>query len=266
MQSTYAAFVDRMISLYEGKYGWDKSDPGGPTNFGITCYDLAQHRGQKMTSMSKWAPLVKAMPLKEAEDIYATKYAVGIKYDNLPAGSDACMMDYAVNSGVSRAVLVARTMLGVEAAGMSAELVAAINKYPVEKFVKTMNAERLSFMQRIKGGSLWRVYHNGWTSRVNDLTAYCLKIAGHPDVAPASAPYLGSVPAPKATAVPAKAPIASTSAGAIVAPIAGLGAGLPWYVLVGAVVLIVIAGVAYSMFENAKANATNNTVVLPTGA
>ena len=40
--NTYSAFVGGiMIPKYEGGYGWDKADPGGPTKYGITCFDLA---------------------------------------------------------------------------------------------------------------------------------------------------------------------------------------------------------------------------------
>ena len=64
------------------------SDPGGPTNFGITCYDLAEERHQTMTSMVAWAPVVRAMPLSEGEIIYATKYATACRFNALNAGSD----------------------------------------------------------------------------------------------------------------------------------------------------------------------------------
>ena len=63
----YQPFVERMIQRYEGGYGWDAADPGGPTKYGITCYDLAEHRHQTVTSMAAWAPLVKAMTLDEAD-------------------------------------------------------------------------------------------------------------------------------------------------------------------------------------------------------
>ena len=75
MEENYSAFCSRMIKKYEGGYCWDKGDPGGPTKYGITCYDLAEHRGRKMSSMSTWAPIVRSMPLSEAEEIYAKKYA-----------------------------------------------------------------------------------------------------------------------------------------------------------------------------------------------
>ena len=55
----YRPFVERMINRYEGGYGWNRSDPGGPTKDGITCYDLAEHRHQVMDSMVRWAPIVR---------------------------------------------------------------------------------------------------------------------------------------------------------------------------------------------------------------
>ena len=52
-QLTYLPFTARMINRYEGGYGWNRADPGGPTKYGITCYDLAEHRGLKMDSMAR---------------------------------------------------------------------------------------------------------------------------------------------------------------------------------------------------------------------
>lgn len=266
MQSTYNAFVDRMITMYEGKYGWSKSDPGGPTKYGITCFDLAQHRHQTMTSMTTWAPIVQAMPLSEAEEIYADKYATGICYNALPAGVDACMMDYAVNSGVSRAVLVARAITGVKTLGMTYELVTAISKMPAETFIRRMCAERLAFMKRIKGGSLWKVYGRGWTSRVTDLTTYCLRLAGINAVLTPT-PYLaGADVMPKATSAPVAVPTLPSAAAVVGAPLATATAGLPWYVIAGSVVAIVAGGVAYTWWDHARSAHENATVVVPTGA
>jgi lysozyme family protein len=73
---------------YEGNYCWDKGDSGGPTKFGITCYDYAAYKHQKMNSMSAWAPKVRAMTLPEAEDIYITKYATKTRFYELNSGKD----------------------------------------------------------------------------------------------------------------------------------------------------------------------------------
>jgi hypothetical protein len=94
MEENYSAFCDRMIKKYEGGYGWDKGDSGGPTKFGITCYDLAAHRGQKMDSMKRWAPIVYAMAAVVKDTISGNVYlayndAGAIATANLTAGTIA---------------------------------------------------------------------------------------------------------------------------------------------------------------------------------
>src|SRR5215472_2184254 len=70
------------------RYGWDKSDPGGPTKYGITCYDLAEFMHEKMDRMARWAPIVNAMTLATADQIYQQKYAVQCDFNDLMAGAD----------------------------------------------------------------------------------------------------------------------------------------------------------------------------------
>ena len=194
--ATYEPFVSRMINRYEGGYCWDAGDPGGPTKYGVTCFDLAAHRGQKMTSMAAWAPIVRAMTLAEAEEIYRTRYAAPMRYNELPAGADAVVMDYGVNSGVGRSIPVAARVCGVHSPAnrMSDELVAAINKMDPDKFINAMDAERLAFLH---GLSSWRRFGGGWGSRVADLTTYCHHIAHEsPHTAPAGVD-LSKVATPK---------------------------------------------------------------------
>jgi lysozyme family protein len=198
MQSDYKAFVDRMIGRYEGGYGWDRADPGGPTKYGITCYDLAAHRGEKMTSMATWAPTVQAMPLAEAEDIYGSKYATLCRFDELGPGKDCALFDELVNSG-ARIVPVCRRLLNVPGgARLDDGLLAAINAAPAS-FIDDFCAERLAFMHAIRGGAAWQQFGHGWGARVADLERYCNALAaGHPQEPPSTAPDLSAVPTPKA--------------------------------------------------------------------
>lgn len=262
----YKPFVDRMIHRYEGGYGWDRGDPGGPTNWGVTCYDLAEERHQKMNSMSAWAPLVKAMPLSEAESIYATKYATATAFDALNPGKDCVLFDYGVNSGTGRANRVARAVVGFPSGTtMTPSLVDAINSYPADKFIDVVCDERLSFMHQIRGGAAWAEFGHGWGVRVTDLRAYCHSlIKGAP--AP-TAPDLSKVPTPKAQHTDPQAPKkTTTAAGGTVAAGGGSAAvGAPWWVPAG--IAIAGLGVAGYMFyrhlQNQKADAT---VTLPYGA
>lgn len=258
----YKPFVDRMISKYEGGYGWDKGDPGGPTNFGITCYDLAQERGQKMTSMPAWQAPVKSMPLSEAEKIYSTKYATAIRFDDLPAGVDACMMDYGVNSGTSRPINVARVLTKTtgNTGKMDSDLLAAIQKTDPKWFVDQMCAERLRFMHAIKGGAMWQEFGHGWGSRVADLNSYCAHLAagGTHATAPA-ATDLSKIVTPKAINTP-KTAGSATSAGVVGAGVAAHTAGFHWTAVLGLMGATAMFGVAYELWQEHEAEAANALV------
>ena len=261
-QQTYAAFCDRMIRRYEGGYGWDRADPGGPTKYGITCYDLAEHRGQTMDSMARWAPIVEAMTLEEAEEIYKTKYAARLRYDDLRAGVDAVMFDYGVNSGVARPIRVARALLSMPGPDvMSDVLVEKINGVDAKWFIDAMCAERLHFMHQIRGGSAWAQFGKGWGARVNDLEAYGEHLAlGSEAPEP---PDLSHEPTPKAHHhAPKHNPGVAGGAGAGAGG-AAAAAGLPgWAVFVIAAVAVACA-VLLVVYQQQKAKLANATVVLP---
>jgi lysozyme family protein len=271
-QSTYIAFVDRMIKRYEGGYGWNRKDPGGPTKYGVTCWDLAEHRGQKMDSMARWAPLVQAMELSEAEAIYKTKYAAAIRYDDLPAGVDALFMDYAVNSGVSRPIIVIRRMLNVPGSSrMDQALLDAIKKIDPSWIIKTMCAERLQFMHSIRGGEAWAEFGNGWSARVSDLQLYCLHLAtaSQPAVATSPAPEapdLSKLAMPKATHVAQTAGKTTVATAAAAGTASHVGAGLPVHWTAAIVIGVFVLGIAYEAYQDFKTNAANNRVFLPAAA
>jgi lysozyme family protein len=188
MIANYKPFVDRMIMRYEGGYCWDRGDAGGPTKFGITCYDLAQHRHQKMTSMAVWAPIVKAMTLAEAEDIYATKYAVQCHFNDLGSGKDCCVFDFGVNSGSSRAIKFAQQVAGVTPDGVLGPIsLEAINRYDSASFINHLCDLRMAFLRRLGN---WPLFGRGWTARVADLRHYAFGLitpTAHPIITAKSA-------------------------------------------------------------------------------
>lgn len=265
MQSTYKATIDRIISKYEGGYGWNKKDKGGPTKYGITCFDLAEHRGTKMDSMVKWAPIVEAMTLGEAEDIYRSKYAGGMYYDTLRAGVDACMLDYGINSGVSRPVHSACAILGLPARGsLTTALVEAINKADPAWFINAMCQERLAFMHGIRGGSDWETFGHGWQSRVDDVERYSKSLVS--GAVPQPAPDLSKVPTPKATHTDphlGKKAVAVGTATSPTATGAAHAAGAPPWVAVGIFVLVVVGVCVWYLWQQSRNAKANATVVLP---
>ena len=174
----YLPFVERMISRYEGNYGWDAGDSGGPTKFGITCYDLAEFEHVRMDSMARWAPKVRAMPLSVADQIYRTKYATACQFDALNAGCDCVVFDFGVNSGPSRAIKYAQTVVGAHCDGLlGPATLEAINGHDPRDFIIRLCNVRLRFL---RGLGIWSRFGRGWSSRVADLRAYSLKLTAKP--------------------------------------------------------------------------------------
>lgn len=266
MQANYTPFIDRVINRYEGGYGWDKSDPGGPTKYGITCYDLAESRGVKMTNMDAWAPLVKAMTLAEAEVIYATKYARGCYFPALRSGPDCAVLDYGINSGVARPIRVARTLLNFTDTS-DAKLVDAINAAHAADgkwFVDALCQERLHFMHQIRSGTAWAEFGKGWGTRVADVNAYSDNLAsGAPLPAPPDAPTTSHPKVihgdPNATTTT----ITKTVAGGTAAGTAAAAAGPPHWLVPVAVGSVILLGVGFAFYETRKHALANAKVIIP---
>lgn len=174
MRQNYSAFVERMIGRYEGGYGWDANDSGGPTKYGITCYDLAWFLHQKMTSKAAWAPRVKAMSLATADEIYRKKYATACQFDSLNSGCDCVVFDFGVNSGPSRSIKFAQRIVGVSVDGVLGPVtLKAINGYDSMIFVNALCDARMGFLRGLR---IWGTFGKGWTARVKDLRQYSARL------------------------------------------------------------------------------------------
>ena len=107
MQSTFETCLSLLL-VHEGGYTNHPSDPGGPTNFGITIEDYRRY-----VKVNATAADVRRMRLDEAKIIYREKYWDAQRCDELPAGVNYAVFDYGVNSGTGRSGKVLRRMLGL---------------------------------------------------------------------------------------------------------------------------------------------------------
>jgi lysozyme family protein len=147
---------------HEGGYVNHPADPGGPTKFGITLGTLAAHRGRTCTAAD-----VKALTIDEAAEILDKGYWRKVWGDDLPAGVDFCLFDYAVNSGPAQAIKSVQRVVGSNRDGsMGPKTLAAINGRPAPNLIREICDDRLSFM---KGLKTWSTFGKGWTSRVNKV-------------------------------------------------------------------------------------------------
>ena len=190
----------------EGGYTDHPSDPGGPTNFGITLADARRYwKGNAM------ADDVRALPQSVARKIYREQYWNALRCDELPAGVDYAVFDYGVNSGIGRAGKVLRRLLKLSdrTSVVSDDVIAAAGKCAARDFVVAICAERLAFLKSLK---TFPVFGRGWTARVNGVRAAALAMAESRAVAP-----VVNEASPGKAVVPVTSPAGAASAGAVIA-------------------------------------------------
>jgi lysozyme family protein len=165
----YAESIRRVLAS-EGGYVNHPSDPGGPTNFGITIADYRRYVKPDATAAD-----IRAMQVDEAKAIYREKYWRAVRCDDLPAGVDYCVFDYAVNSGTGRVPKVLQRVLGIAVTGrMDDATIAAARKRDARAMIQSICDERLRFLQGLK---TWPVFGKGWGKRVAEVRSAALALA-----------------------------------------------------------------------------------------
>lgn len=169
-QESYEEALRRLL-VHEGGYTNHPSDPGGPTNFGITIEDY-----RKYVKANASAADVRAMKVDEAKAIYRARYWDAQRCDELPAGLDYAVFDYGVNSGIGRSGRVLRRVLGLpdQTRTITDDVIAAARRADARKLIVALCGERLAFLQRLK---TWPVFGAGWGRRVAEVKAAALGMA-----------------------------------------------------------------------------------------
>src|SRR5690242_20685147 len=130
---------------YEGGYSNDPGDPGGPTKYGITIFDVRKYLKPDATAAD-----VKALTLDQAKTIYRKHYWEPVAGDIWPDGLDLSVFDAAVNSGTGRADKWAQYAMDTTIAGYAS--LANFSNSLTDKVgaIKRYNAKRLSFLQGLR--------------------------------------------------------------------------------------------------------------------
>ena len=151
------------VLVHEGGYVNHPKDPGGATNKGVTQAVYDDYRARHVLPRQS----VKYITEDEVKAIYRHQYWERIKGDQLPAGVDYCVFDFAVNSGVHRASRYLQRAVGVAEDGtLGPVTMAAVAAMGVECLVDALCNARLSFL---KGLTTFSTFGRGWTRRVEDV-------------------------------------------------------------------------------------------------
>lgn len=164
----YDAALKKVLA-HEGGYTNHQSDPGGPTNFGITINDYRRYIKANGT-----ADDVRKMKLADAAKIYRARYWDIQHCDEMPSGVDYAMFDYGVNSGVGRSQKVLQRILKVQVDGIiGAKTLAALKAQDPQFIILAICKERLGFLRALR---TWPVFGKGWGRRVTEVQDAALKM------------------------------------------------------------------------------------------
>jgi lysozyme family protein len=144
---------------FEGGYSDNPRDPGGATNLGITQHALECFRDHPVTKDD-----VKALKQDEAAKIYRQNYWNSVCCDQMPAGTDMCLFDLAVNSGPQKAIKILQASTGLRVNGiLTAATLSAAQKADPHLLISAICQRRLSFLQRL---AIFATFGRGWSKRV----------------------------------------------------------------------------------------------------
>ena len=166
MQSDAFDRAFAFTAKHEGLWSDHPDDRGGKTMRGVTMPTLSEYLGrparvEELESLSE----------EMAKDVYETLYWTRSGADKLPPGIDLAVFDFAVNSGVKRAVQFLQRTVNVEDDGVLGRMTLAAVRDAIEEvgaveLVLRYIRARRDFLRRQPN---YRTFRRGWEKRVDDL-------------------------------------------------------------------------------------------------
>lgn len=150
--------------VYEGSYSNQPKDPGGATMCGVTQRVYDEDRDARRLPRQP----VRLSTQAERAAIYHARYWNLARCDDLSPGVDYALFDFAVNSGVGRAVSTLQQVTGAVPDGaMGPATLAAVqryaNQYGATALIDSLCTARDRFLRSLP---TYITFGAGWTRRV----------------------------------------------------------------------------------------------------
>lgn len=141
---------ERLVG-HEGGYSNHPSDPGGETKFGIS---KRSYPGED----------IKGLTLDRAKLIYRRDFWGPAGCDAVPDALRYALFDFAVNSGVGRAVRTLQGVVGeVQDGQLGPRTLQALGSMPAPRLCARFYGARLEFMTNL---NTWGEFGKGWARRL----------------------------------------------------------------------------------------------------
>jgi len=150
--------VIEMVLHHEGGYVNHPNDPGGETKYGISKRAYPEIDIANLTE-------------EDAEEIYFKEYWSKIKGEDLPSGVACVVMDYGVNSGISRASKALQRACGIEKGDVIigphslAAVWATVKDKGEKQVIDEVTNTRREFIRSL---STYETFGKGWERRITE--------------------------------------------------------------------------------------------------
>jgi lysozyme family protein len=150
----------------EGGYVWDKDDAGGETNLGVTAGAWAAYTGKPVVSGE-----MKALTKDVVKPFYKQMYWDKVKGDDLPAGVDYAIFDFAVNAGVARAAKFLQRSIGaVDDGVIGSGTLGLVAKADPQKLLNSFADQKQGFYNGLATTNpSQQKFLKGWLARVDKV-------------------------------------------------------------------------------------------------
>jgi lysozyme family protein len=167
MQDNFENAVELVLKS-EGGFVNDPQDHGGATNFGVTLKAWSEYVNREVGVQE-----IKDLTPLMVKPFYKRKYWNPAGCETLPKGVDYAVFDFAVNSGVKRAIITLQKAIGADADGVLGSITQALVKQfdPLELLDK-FSEEKKKFYQGLNQPR----FEKGWLNRVATVQTYSEKM------------------------------------------------------------------------------------------
>jgi lysozyme family protein len=143
----------------EGGYVNHPSDPGGMTNLGVTKRVWEEWVGRESNEKE-----MRSLTPEMVEPLYKRKFWDACKCDDMPAGIDYLVFDFAVNAGVGRSAKILQTAVGVTPdGGIGPITLAAVKAQDPTELVQKFSDAKEAFYRSL---NTFETFGKGWLNRV----------------------------------------------------------------------------------------------------
>ena len=146
----------------EGGFVNHPRDPGGMTNLGVTKATWESWVGREVDEAE-----MRRLTADKVEPLYKERYFDAVRGDELPAGLDYLMFDFAVNAGAGRAIKILQSAVGVTPdGGFGPMTMAAVQAVDPVDLIERFSQAKEDFYRSL---TTFSTFGKGWLNRVADV-------------------------------------------------------------------------------------------------